>query len=63
MVGIGGVERGRNAVDLLRSGADLVGVGTASFRDPLAGGRVAAELAELLANSDGMRLEPSAHPT
>jgi dihydroorotate dehydrogenase (NAD+) catalytic subunit len=44
IVGIGGVERGRDALDLLRAGADVVGVGTESFRDPTAGLRIAAEL-------------------
>jgi dihydroorotate dehydrogenase (NAD+) catalytic subunit len=45
VVGMGGVQRGRHAADLLQAGADLVAVGTESFRDPLAGTRVAAELA------------------
>jgi dihydroorotate dehydrogenase (NAD+) catalytic subunit len=47
VVGMGGVQRGRHAADLLRVGADLVAVGTESFRDPLAGTRVAGELAAL----------------
>jgi dihydroorotate dehydrogenase (NAD+) catalytic subunit len=47
IVGMGGVQRGSHAADLLRAGADLVAVGTESFRDPLAGARVAAELAAL----------------
>jgi dihydroorotate dehydrogenase (NAD+) catalytic subunit len=47
VVGMGGVQRGRHADDLLRAGADLVAVGTESFRDALAGERVAQELAEL----------------
>jgi dihydroorotate dehydrogenase len=44
---MGGVQRGRHGHDLRRAGADLVGVGTESFRDPLAAATVAAELAEL----------------
>jgi dihydroorotate dehydrogenase (NAD+) catalytic subunit len=48
IVGIGGVQRGRDALDLLKAGADLVAVGTESFRDPLAGARVAAELESYL---------------
>ncbi len=48
IVGMGGVQRGQDALDLLRAGADLVAVGTESFRDPAAGLRVAAELLELL---------------
>jgi dihydroorotate dehydrogenase (NAD+) catalytic subunit len=43
IVGLGGVQRGDHVVDLLQAGADLVGVGTESFRDPLAGARIAAE--------------------
>jgi dihydroorotate dehydrogenase (NAD+) catalytic subunit len=48
VVGMGGVERGRDADDLLRAGAALVAVGTENFRDPRAGARVAGELADLL---------------
>jgi dihydroorotate dehydrogenase (NAD+) catalytic subunit len=67
IVGMGGVQNGRHAHDLMQAGADLVAVGTESFRDPLAGARVAAELAEIPANSGiraggGMRArEPIAH--
>jgi dihydroorotate dehydrogenase (NAD+) catalytic subunit len=45
VVGMGGVQSGAHADDLLRAGATLVAVGTESFRDPCAGARVAAELA------------------
>lgn len=55
VVGMGGVSRGRDALDLLGAGATLVAVGTESFRDPAAGLRIAAELDLLLANS-GLRL-------
>jgi dihydroorotate dehydrogenase (NAD+) catalytic subunit len=51
VIGMGGVQSGRDALDLLRVGAELVAVGTESFRDPAAGLRVAAELRELAANS------------
>ena len=47
IVGMGGVQRGGHGHDLRRAGADLVAVGTESFRDPLAAAAVAAELAEL----------------
>jgi dihydroorotate dehydrogenase (NAD+) catalytic subunit len=47
VVGMGGVENGADARALLQAGAALVAVGTASFRDPLAGARIAAELDEL----------------
>jgi dihydroorotate dehydrogenase (NAD+) catalytic subunit len=45
IVGMGGVQSGRHAQDLLDAGADLVAVGTETFRDPGAGTRVAEELA------------------
>lgn len=44
VVGMGGVQSGRHARDLLDAGATLVAVGTESFRDPGAGGRIAREL-------------------
>ena len=47
VVGMGGVATGRQARDVMRAGATLVAVGTESFRDPGAGGRIAGELAEL----------------
>ena len=47
IIGMGGVQTGRHAVDLSTVGADLVGVGTESFRDPLAGARIAAEASTL----------------
>ncbi len=49
IIGMGGVQRGRHAADLIRAGADLVAVGTESFRDPAAGSRIAAELVQSLA--------------
>jgi dihydroorotate dehydrogenase (NAD+) catalytic subunit len=51
IVGMGGVQRGADALDLMRSGASLVAVGTESFRDPGAGERILRQLVELLANS------------
>jgi dihydroorotate dehydrogenase (NAD+) catalytic subunit len=50
IIGMGGVQSGRDAFDLMRAGASMVAVGTESFRDPSAGNRVARELAEVLAN-------------
>ncbi|HXO08707.1 MAG TPA: dihydroorotate dehydrogenase [Solirubrobacteraceae bacterium] len=47
IIGMGGVQSGADALDLLRAGATAVAVGTESFRDPAAGLRVAAELAAL----------------
>jgi dihydroorotate dehydrogenase (NAD+) catalytic subunit len=55
LIGMGGVQSGRDAVDLIRAGADLVAVGTESFRDPVAGSRIAAELAALLQTSEPVK--------
>jgi dihydroorotate dehydrogenase (NAD+) catalytic subunit len=44
VVGMGGIESGRDAADFLAAGARCIAVGTASFRDPAAGRRVGAEL-------------------
>jgi dihydroorotate dehydrogenase (NAD+) catalytic subunit len=46
IVGMGGVQRAEHARDLLQAGADLVAVGTESFRDPLAAARIATDLEE-----------------
>jgi dihydroorotate dehydrogenase (NAD+) catalytic subunit len=51
IVGMGGVQNGAHALDLLRAGATLVAVGTETFRDPAAGSRIARELREKAANS------------
>jgi dihydroorotate dehydrogenase (NAD+) catalytic subunit len=51
LVGMGGVQNGRDALDLLRAGAKLVAVGTESFRDPAAALRIAEELDALAASS------------
>jgi dihydroorotate dehydrogenase (NAD+) catalytic subunit len=47
IVGMGGVQTGRHADDLRQAGADLVAVGTESFRDPLAARRIADEMSRL----------------
>jgi dihydroorotate dehydrogenase (NAD+) catalytic subunit len=47
VIGMGGIATGRHAADFLGAGASAVAVGTESFRDPAAGLRIAAELAEL----------------
>jgi dihydroorotate dehydrogenase (NAD+) catalytic subunit len=48
VIGMGGVERGADALEFIDAGASLVAVGTASFRDPLAAASVSRELSELL---------------
>jgi dihydroorotate dehydrogenase (NAD+) catalytic subunit len=47
VVGMGGIQSGGHAADFMRAGAACVAVGTESFRDPMAGRRVAAELAAI----------------
>src|SRR3954462_2695118 len=51
IVGMGGVQTGRHAADLLDAGATAVAVGTESFRDPAAGTRIQRELHDLFAKS------------
>jgi dihydroorotate dehydrogenase (NAD+) catalytic subunit len=45
VIGMGGIQSGRDARDFLAAGALCVAVGTESFRDPAAGRRIAHELA------------------
>ena len=44
VIGMGGIETGADALSFLAVGATAVAVGTASFRDPMAGRRVREEL-------------------
>ena len=44
IVGVGGVDSGRAAVEFLQAGADAVQVGTATFRDPRAPWKVLRQL-------------------
>jgi dihydroorotate dehydrogenase (NAD+) catalytic subunit len=44
VIGMGGIETSAHAQDMLDVGATLIGVGTASFRDPAVAARVAAGL-------------------
>jgi len=46
IIGVGGVSRGVDAVELMLAGASAVQVGTATFADPRSVGRVADELEE-----------------
>jgi dihydroorotate dehydrogenase (NAD+) catalytic subunit len=55
VIGMGGVASGEHAADLLAVGASAVAVGTESFRDPDAGRRIAAELAEIAGRADEPR--------
>ena len=50
VIGMGGIESGADALDFLVAGAAAIAVGTANFRDSLAGARIRGELeAELAA--------------
>ena len=49
IVGMGGVETGRHALELMAAGAHSVALGTVLFRDPDAPARVRAELAQAAA--------------
>ena len=52
IVGVGGVQSGRDAVELLQAGADAVQVGTATFRDPRAPWQVLRQLARWCRDHD-----------
>jgi dihydroorotate dehydrogenase (NAD+) catalytic subunit len=49
VIGMGGIQSGRDALDFIAVGASAVAVGTENFRDPAAGERVREELEALLA--------------
>jgi dihydroorotate dehydrogenase (NAD+) catalytic subunit len=60
VIGMGGIESGRDAADFLSAGAACIAVGTASFRDPAAGSRIAAELGAVFGLERGF-LPSAAH--
>jgi dihydroorotate dehydrogenase (NAD+) catalytic subunit len=53
VVAMGGISTGRDAADMIRAGAQIVAVGTESFRDAAAGSRIAAELSGELERISG----------
>ncbi len=59
IVGMGGVQSGRHALNLLSAGANLVAVGSETFRDPAAGSRIAHELGVMHA-AEPERASPTA---
>jgi dihydroorotate dehydrogenase (NAD+) catalytic subunit len=62
VVGMGGIESGRDALDFIDAGARCVAVGTENFRDPAAGFRIRAELRDLLAQRESRKLRQEQHP-
>jgi dihydroorotate dehydrogenase (NAD+) catalytic subunit len=48
VIGLGGIASGEDAAEFMIAGASLVEVGTATFWDPAAPAKIAAELAKLL---------------
>jgi len=56
IVGVGGVSRGIDAIELLEAGADAVEVGTATFADPRAPAHVLAEVRRWCADSGATRI-------
>ncbi|HVM65197.1 MAG TPA: dihydroorotate dehydrogenase [Acidimicrobiales bacterium] len=56
IVGVGGVARGTDAVELLEAGADAVEVGTATFADPRAPARVLSEVRRWCARAGAQRI-------
>lgn len=56
IVGVGGVDRGVDAVELMMAGAHAVQVGTASFAGPRAPLRILAEMTRWCATRDVQRL-------
>jgi dihydroorotate dehydrogenase (NAD+) catalytic subunit len=48
VIGMGGIESGPDALAFLAAGANAVAVGSANFRDPMAGERIRRELADEL---------------
>jgi dihydroorotate dehydrogenase (NAD+) catalytic subunit len=53
VIGMGGIATGKDARDFLAAGARCIAVGTESFRDPLAGRRIAGELGVISRNERG----------
>ncbi|MBV8366496.1 MAG: dihydroorotate dehydrogenase [Candidatus Eremiobacteraeota bacterium] len=46
IIGMGGIETGRDALELMMAGASAVAIGTANFRDPLVAAHVRDAIAE-----------------
>jgi dihydroorotate dehydrogenase (NAD+) catalytic subunit len=57
IVGMGGIQTGRDALEFLAAGASAIGLGTILFADPEAPGRVRSELADEIASRGLARAE------
>ncbi len=55
VIGMGGIESGADALAFLVAGAAAIAVGTANFRDPMAGSRIRAELSDAVATAAARR--------
>jgi dihydroorotate dehydrogenase (NAD+) catalytic subunit len=58
VIGMGGIESGADALAFLADGATAIAVGTASFRDPMAGRRIRNELEDALESTGHESLRP-----
>ena|SRR5579863_535222 len=56
IIGMGGIETGRDAVEYLMAGASAVGIGTANFRDPLVPSKVVDAISEAMRQRGFSRL-------
>jgi dihydroorotate dehydrogenase (NAD+) catalytic subunit len=56
VIGMGGIETSSDAGEFLASGADLVAVGTANFRDAAAGIRVREGLLDAVGDGSTLHL-------
>ena len=63
IVGVGGVETGRHALELIAAGASAFALGTVLFADPGAPLRVREELEREASAGFGPRLPPTLRPT
>lgn len=61
IVGMGGISSGRDALELVAAGATAVALGTVLFADPLAPGRIRAEL-RAEAAALGFEIPPKTNP-
>ena len=60
VIGMGGIESGAQALAFMVAGAVAIAVGTANFRDPMAGSRIRAELSDALATAPPTSVRSSA---